>query len=93
MPEVNHVAPTSSPDVVRASRPHADGPASESAAERKVELKFCECCGGLWFRDQGDSERYCQYCAPAMRQVAVSRKKPCGSVKSVNVSAGRVACV
>jgi len=28
----------------------------------QVELKYCERCGGLWLRPQGDSEVHCGSC-------------------------------
>jgi hypothetical protein len=47
-------------------------------SERKVELKYCECCGGLWLRWEGNTQSYCYSCAPHVDQLAVGRKKaPC----------------
>lgn len=34
----------------------------------KVELKYCERCGGLWLRPLGCDEVYCKTCAPIMAQ-------------------------
>ena len=48
--------------------------------EVKIELKYCERCGGLWLRRAGDSQVYCAACAPAMRETAVG-KKPSGSAR------------
>ena len=31
-----------------------------------LELKYCERCGGLWMRTQGDGEVYCPSCALEM---------------------------
>lgn len=31
-----------------------------------LELKYCERCGGLWLRLQGDSEVYCANCRTRM---------------------------
>ncbi len=45
----------------------------------QLELKYCERCGGLWFRPQGSCEVYCAPCAIPMAQVAMpnrSRRKP-----------------
>jgi len=28
-----------------------------------LELKYCERCGGLWFRRKGDPRVYCQPCS------------------------------
>jgi len=47
----------------------------EQEAEMKIELKYCERCGGLWLRRAGEPEAYCRTCAPAMRDMAFSRKK------------------
>lgn len=45
-----------------------------------VELKYCERCGGLWLRPQGDSEVYCESCRMRMadmpRPVAERSGKP-----------------
>ena len=34
-----------------------------------MQLKYCECCGALWFRRTGEQEIYCPACAPAMAEV------------------------
>jgi hypothetical protein len=45
----------------------------------KIELKYCERCGGLWYRYQGSTQPYCQACLPEMIQVARgSKKQPVG---------------
>lgn len=43
--------------------------------EVKIELKYCERCGGLWLRDAGDPQVYCAACAPAMREMSIPRKR------------------
>lgn len=35
----------------------------------KLELKYCERCGGLWLRLQGSDAVYCAACAEAVRQL------------------------
>src|SRR5436309_2353409 len=35
---------------------------ADSAAERKLELKICERCGGLWLRPAGSRWVYCGPC-------------------------------
>ena len=40
----------------------------------QVELKYCERCGGLWFRLQSSPEVYCAICAIAMADVALPSK-------------------
>ncbi len=45
----------------------------------QLELKYCERCGGLWFRQQGSPDVYCATCAIPMAQVAMpskTRRKP-----------------
>ena len=31
-----------------------------------VELKYCECCGGLWLRHKSSPEVYCAPCRPKL---------------------------
>jgi hypothetical protein len=40
----------------------------------QLELKYCERCGGLWFRMQCSPEVYCANCAVAMSDVALPSK-------------------
>jgi hypothetical protein len=40
----------------------------------QLELKYCERCGGLWFRMQCSPEVYCATCAIAMADVALPSK-------------------
>lgn len=57
-----------------------------SKAERPgvaVELKYCERCGGLWFRDKEKAEVYCTACMnhlanvmKGFRGVRFERRKP-----------------
>ncbi len=44
--------------------------------EVKIELKYCERCGGLWLRRVGNTEIYCVTCAPEMSVVARPRRVP-----------------
>ena len=39
------------------------------------DLKYCERCGGLWFRLEGDEEVYCPSCGPIMAELPVPRKR------------------
>lgn len=32
----------------------------------ELQLKYCERCGGLWLRRQGEKEVYCPPCVPKM---------------------------
>lgn len=46
---------------------------------RKMELKYCEHCGGLWVREPGASV-YCPTCEPKVAELPVP-KKSSGRVK------------
>lgn len=35
----------------------------------KVELKYCECCGGLWLRTISETEVLCGSCRAAMNDL------------------------
>ena len=56
----------------------------------RVELKYCELCGGLWLRQEGSGEVYCNWCAPEMAQVARGAKKQAASVKWEAIRGGAV---
>lgn len=43
--------------------------------ETRVELKYCEHCGGLWVREGGGGV-YCPKCATKVADLPVPRKKP-----------------
>lgn len=43
--------------------------------ELKIELKYCERCGGLFFRRADATHVYCFPCEPEMRKVAVPSGK------------------
>ena len=43
----------------------------------KLELKYCERCGGLWIRPQGGEEVYCGKCTKAIEELPpVKQKSP-----------------
>lgn len=44
--------------------------------EVRVELKYCEHCGGLWVRERGGGEVYCEKCRPKVADLPVAKKKP-----------------
>lgn len=49
----------------------------QSSGFPKLELKYCERCGGLWTRPQGGEEVYCGKCAKAMEELPpVKRRSP-----------------
>ena len=66
---------------------------TEVETEVKIELKYCERCGGLWLRRAGDPEPYCAACAPDMHQM-VAPTKPMGRARLPRATAefGGAAC-
>ena len=44
--------------------------------ECRLELKYCEHCGGLWLRQCGAPGVYCPKCQPKVEDLPVPRKKP-----------------
>ena len=49
-------------------------PATERSGIR-MELKYCERCGGLWLRPTGSGLSYCPRCTAAMDQLPAVRLK------------------
>jgi uncharacterized Zn finger protein (UPF0148 family) len=41
----------------------------------RLELKYCERCGGLWMRARGSGEVYCPSCALEMLDLPARRKR------------------
>lgn len=41
----------------------------------RLELKYCERCGGLWMRTRGTGEVYCPSCAVEMQDRPAGRRK------------------
>ena len=41
----------------------------------RLELKYCERCGGLWMRAQGTGEVYCPSCAVEMSDLPAARRR------------------
>jgi uncharacterized Zn finger protein (UPF0148 family) len=41
----------------------------------RVELKYCERCGGLWLREWGTGVVYCGSCQAKMAEMPVPKKK------------------
>jgi len=58
-----------------------------------VELKYCERCGGLWFRATGDEGIYCPECAPEMAVLPRPKRKRVlvVAVNSIEELEGRLA--
>jgi hypothetical protein len=44
--------------------------------EVRVELKYCERCGGLWLRECGTGEVYCGNCRAQIADLPIPKKKP-----------------
>jgi Zn-finger nucleic acid-binding protein len=44
--------------------------------ETRVELKYCEHCGGLWLRECGCGEIYCLNCRPQVAQLPAPSRHP-----------------
>jgi len=42
----------------------------------RLELKYCEHCGGLWLRECGAGSVYCDSCRPKVADLPVPKKKP-----------------
>ena len=44
--------------------------------EVRMELKYCEHCGGLWVRECGAGVVYCENCQAKVADLPVPKKKP-----------------
>ena len=44
--------------------------------EVRVELKYCEQCGGLWVRERGAGVVFCERCQPKVDELPMRKKKP-----------------
>jgi hypothetical protein len=44
-------------------------PGNNGMKEMQMELKYCERCGGLWFRPCGVRQVYCAHCMPAIAEL------------------------
>ncbi|HXX00871.1 MAG TPA: hypothetical protein VEJ00_06630 [Candidatus Acidoferrales bacterium] len=42
----------------------------------RMELKYCEHCGGLWLRECGAGVVYCENCQPRIADLPIPKKKP-----------------
>lgn len=45
----------------------------QGSALVRIELKYCEACGGLWLRREGAGEVYCERCRERMGEIAFAR--------------------
>jgi hypothetical protein len=48
----------------------------DQAKEVCLELKYCERCGALWFRECGGGRTYCDRCLPELRELPAPWKFP-----------------
>jgi len=44
--------------------------------EVRVELKYCEHCGGLWVRERGAGVVFCEKCQPKVDELPMRKKRP-----------------
>lgn len=44
--------------------------------EVRVELKYCEHCGGLWIRERGAGVVFCERCKGRIDELPMQRKRP-----------------
>jgi hypothetical protein len=47
----------------------------EKDRDLRVELKYCEHCGGLWVREAGAGV-FCERCQPIVADLPIPKKKP-----------------
>ena len=60
--------------------------ASESSI--RLELKYCERCGGLWLRQEGTPLVYCHSCRPEMEELAVPLQRHRAGARRARLQAG-----
>jgi hypothetical protein len=60
-----------------------NGPADRPTSALRLELKYCERCGGLWLRPTGGGQVYCAACGRAMAEL------PPASTERESVRRGR----
>lgn len=49
----------------------------------RMELKYCEHCGGLWLRECGAGNVYCTNCQPKVAELPIPKKKPRSAILPV----------
>ena len=47
---------------------------NHTSGEVRVELKYCEHCGGLWIRE-GGAGVYCEKCQPKVADLPIPKKR------------------
>ena len=66
-----------------------DGSFEKDENDVRLELKYCEHCGGLWLRECGAGVVYCPSCQPKVAELPIPKKKP----HRVNLPVGKRAWV
>ena len=46
---------------------------SEQDGLIRLQLKYCEACGGLWFRREESEDVYCTRCVGRMGEIALRK--------------------
>lgn len=49
---------------------------NNKSGEVRMELKYCEHCGGLWIRECGAGVVYCEKCQGQLEEMPMRKKKP-----------------
>jgi hypothetical protein len=49
---------------------------NNNSNEVRVELKYCEHCGGLWVRERGAGVVYCEKCQAKVDDLPTQKKRP-----------------
>jgi hypothetical protein len=48
---------------------------NNNSGEVRMELKYCEHCGGLWVRERGTGVVYCDKCQGQLEEMPVRKRK------------------
>jgi hypothetical protein len=48
---------------------------TKNEKQMRMELKYCERCGGLWVRECGAAVVYCPSCRPKVNELPVPKKR------------------
>lgn len=54
----------------------SEGEEESESQNVRVELKYCEHCGGLWLCECGAGVVYCDNCRPKVADLPVPKRKP-----------------
>lgn len=49
---------------------------NDDRSEVRVELKYCEHCGGLWVRERGSGAVFCERCEAKVEDFPMRKKRP-----------------